>query len=59
MESFLPIIRAAFGLVAGGGILAFALSRRHRATPVDNLGLSSRTVSHPSIAATASQAHAH
>ncbi len=43
MESLLPIIRAAVVLVAGGGVLARFMSRRHRHTPVHDLGLSSRT----------------
>jgi len=42
MESLLPIIRAALVLVAGGGVLALVMSRRHRDTPVHDLGLSSR-----------------
>ncbi len=54
METFLPIIRAAFGLVAGGSILALALSRRHRGTAVHDLGPSTRP---PSGAATPSHVH--
>ncbi len=56
METYLPIIRAAFGLVAGGSILAFALSRRHRGTAVHDLGLSTRRTAPPS-AETPSPAH--
>jgi hypothetical protein len=38
MDSMLPIIRAALGLVAAAGLIAFALARRRRCT-LTELGL--------------------
>lgn len=39
MQSFLPVIRAAVGLVAAAAVLALALAHRSKRAPITNLGL--------------------
>ena len=39
MESLLPVIRAAVGLVAAAAVLAWAPANRSKHAPITNLGL--------------------
>ncbi len=43
VESILPVIRAALGLVAAGAVLALALEGRRKGAPITSLGLVARS----------------
>jgi hypothetical protein len=50
MDSILPIIRAALGLVAAAGLIAFALARRRRRTLIELRLVTPAAASQPAAA---------